>query len=346
MLPDFGCCHGLEALAERRKTLTRSDSLPNETPVAARVWTSGRERPTNDACDCVFLSQDSTEAVPTGDEPVFDDFCPREGTAGEEPVSDGIRAHGAPAEACKITVGDVVMFNDGKKGMVHQVILVSGEWVVQAMLDGEIMRAATVRDLHFASSASGELSDPDKFCGERGLLAPEKASVSAEAKTAKGQAKGKAKAKTSPKAKSKAKTKASPKAKSKAAKTSPTAKGKAQKTSPVSATAKGKGDVGTSATPETQGEGKLKAKKLEDPEAYEKRKAYCRERSEIIKLSSSSQRPAAVLTEKQEFFRDRILCRPCRESLCCQLRSLSEPLSSTIRSKILASWHRVGLRRH
>ena len=306
MLPDFGCCHGLEALAERRKMLTRSDSLPNEAPVAARVWASGRERPTNDACDCVFLSQDSTEAVPTG----------------EEPVSDGIRAHGAPAEACKIMVGDVVMLNDGKKGMVHQVILVSGEWVVQAMLDGEIMRAATVRDLHFASSASGELSDPGKFCGERGLLAPEKASVSAEAKTAKGQAKGKAKAKTSPKAKSKAKTKASPKAKSKAAKTSPTAKGKAQKTSPVSATAKGKGDVGTSATPETQGEGKLKAKKLEDPEAYEKRKAYCRERSEIIRLSSSSQRPAAVLTEKQEFFRDRILCRPCRESLCCQLRSL------------------------
>jgi len=333
MLPDFGCCHGLEALAERRKTLTRTDSLTNETPVAARVWASGRDRSTNDASDCVMLSQVSTE---DGDS---DGICAREGPAGAEPFSDGIRAHGAPAEECQIKVGDVVMFSDGKKGIVQQVILVSGEWVVQAMLDGEITRATTVRDL--AGSASGELSDPEKSGTEGGPRALEEASANGGAKTAEGHAKGKAKAKKPSTAKSKAETKTSPKAKSKAgAKASPKAKSKAKAKAKSKAKAKakskagakGKRKVGTPANAETQGEDKSKARKLEDPEAYEKRKAYCRERNKILTLSCHQQ-PAADLTEKQEFFRDRILCRLCVESSCCPLRSSSEPLSSTIRSK-------------
>ena len=50
---------------------------------------------------------------------------------------------------------------------------------------------------------------------------------------------------------------------------------------------------------------KQKKQKVESSEAYEKRKEYCRERRDILHLSTAAALDDQVaLTEKQKFFRD------------------------------------------
>lgn len=360
-MPDFGCCHGLQALAERRRLLTRTDSLAYETPLAARKWGGGPDRSTNDACDFVMFSQSSTEdasdcisvresllvAEPVSGgtsvrkglvvaQPVSDGISAREGLAVAEQVAGHVPASGDPTKECEVHVGDLVLWKDGQQGIVEKVLLFDGDWIVQSMIKEDLMHAGKIIEIDSWLPA-GSFSDLEKKVREEeeGTSALQEASASADRKTGKAHAKekAKAKAKTAPKAKSKAGEKASPKAKSKAkAKTSPKAKSKAkakaspkatskaEKTSPATARGECTRHAETPANNETKGEDKAKA------EAYERRKAYCRERRKIITLSNAAELNTGGLTERQEFFRDSILHQPCVESLCCHELSSWEPL--------------------